>query len=569
MPLLILLAKRSWLTLLVATATGLVCGLAASGLIALINQGISDLKALEAQSVWPFIGLALVVVITRVIADISLIQLGQRAINDLRLHLSNKLVDTPYRQLQQLGKHKLLAMLTDDTQTISQAVEFVPVVLVNAGIMGACFIYLGWLSIKLLILTLVLIALGASAFHWPQKKALQSLSQARELKDGLFQHYRSLTDGSKELQLNHARRKHFFSNVLTPTSQSYKQKYIRGLSIYAAVLNWGNGLFYVLIGLVLFAAPQMLGLEASLITGYILTILYMITPLSELMNALPVLGRASIALDKVKTLESQLENQLENLTESSTTNQKLSHSQANTLISPNNNTSLQQLHCKEVSHTYYREREDGHFTLGPINLQLNAGELVFITGGNGGGKTTLALLLTGLYAPEQGDLLINDEVSSQQQPQQYREHFSAIFTDFCLFEDILNQGNEQQIQQARDYLKHLQLDHKVEIENGKLSTVELSTGQRKRLALLSAYLEDRPCYLFDEWAADQDPVFKNFFYTKILPDLKASNKLIIAITHDDAYFHLADRVLKVDQGQVLEITECSEEEGEVLEAVGS
>jgi putative ATP-binding cassette transporter len=562
MPLLILLAKRSWATLWVATATGLVCGLAASGLIALINQGISDLKALEAQSVWPFIGLALVVVITRVIADISLIQLGQRAINDLRLHLSNKLIDTPYRQLQQLGKHKLLAMLTDDTQTISQAVEFVPVVLVNAGIMGACFLYLGWLSIKLLILTLILIALGASAFHWPQKKALQSLSQARELKDGLFQHYRSLTDGSKELQLNHDRRRHFFNHALTPTSQSYKQKYIRGLSIYAAVLNWGNGLFYVLIGLVLFAAPQMLGLEASLITGYILTILYMITPLSELMNALPVLGRASIALKKVQALENQLESQRI----ASTSSPIVSAQQANV---NGNAQAIQQLQCMDVSHTYYREREDGHFTLGPINLQLNAGELVFITGGNGGGKTTLALLLTGLYEPEQGDLLINDEVSSQQQPQQYREHFSAIFTDFCLFEDILNQNNEQQIQQARDYLKHLQLDHKVEIENGKLSTVELSTGQRKRLALLSAYLEDRPCYLFDEWAADQDPVFKNFFYTKILPDLKASNKLIIAITHDDAYFHLADRVLKVDQGQVLEITEHGEGKSEVLEAVGS
>ncbi|MFD1905689.1 ATP-binding cassette domain-containing protein [Paenibacillus rhizoplanae] len=61
------------------------------------------------------------------------------------------------------------------------------------------------------------------------------------------------------------------------------------------------------------------------------------------------------------------------------------------------------------------------------------------------------------------------------------------------------------------YLKMLDLDGKVSIDNGRFSTLKLSGGQRKRLALLICYLEDRPIYLFDEWAADQDPEFRKFF----------------------------------------------------------
>lgn len=547
MELFYLLAKRSWRTLVIATLTGLICGLAAAGLIALINNSLNAATPAD-NSALLFIALALLVVLTRVGADVSLITLGQSAVNDLRLHLAHKLIDTRYRTLQQLGKHRLLAILTDDTQTVSQAIESVPILLVNGGIILACLGYLGWLSPTLLVATILLMLIGASAFHWPQRKALQSLSRAREQKDTLFQHYRSLTDGSKELQLNQQRRRHFFERVLEPSSLNYKRDFIRGLGIYALVLNWGNGLFYLLIGLVLFAVPAIMTVNTTLLTGYILTILYMITPLSELMNALPILGRASIAVDKINHLEQQLQQHEK---------QHEKPHESRPVVSSNADHKVVTLSCTGVSHTYYREREDGQFTLGPFNLTLNSGELTFITGGNGGGKTTLALLLTGLYSPESGDISINNSVSCNRDNLVFRQHFSAVFTDFCLFEHLIDCQHPQRLKQAQDYLAELQLDHKVQINDGKLSTLELSTGQRKRLALLAAYLEDRPCYLFDEWAADQDPLFKEFFYTKILTDLKRLNKLVIAITHDDTYFHLADRLIKVDHGQVIELNASS------------
>ncbi|MGF6164003.1 putative ATP-binding cassette transporter [Pseudomonas sp. 2725] len=535
MDLLIFMAKRSWRALLLATLSGLICGLAAAGLIASINHSLTVFDQLRPADGLYFAGLVVLVAVSRVIADVSLLRLGQAAVHDMRLHLSTRLIDAPYAQLQRLGKHRLLAMLTDDAQTISQAVELVPILLVNAGIIAACLAYLAWLSLPLLGLTLLLIALGSLSFHWPQRRALTSISRAREQKDQLFDHYRLLTDGSKELQLNHPRRQHFFTRLLLPVSLQYRQDFVRGMSIYAVVLNWGNAVFYMLIGVVLFAAPHFIDLSASLVTGYILAILYMITPLSELMNALPTFGRASVALNKIRTLDGEMQAASENVE----------------TIPP---TQVQSLVCRQVAHTYYREREDGHFTLGPIDLTLNAGEVVFITGGNGSGKTTLALLLTGLYRPESGDIELDEQVSSTSDNHHYRQHFSAIFTDFCLFENLLNSDDPQRVQQARDYLIHLQLDHKVQVEEGQLTTLALSTGQRKRLALLSAWLDDRPCYLFDEWAADQDPVFKHFFYNRILADLRERGKLVIVISHDDAYFGLADRLIRIENGMLSDIT---------------
>jgi putative ATP-binding cassette transporter len=90
----------------------------------------------------------------------------------------------------------------------------------------------------------------------------------------------------------------------------------------------------------------------------------------------------------------------------------------------------------------------------------------------------------------------------------------------------------------------------VQVKDGTLSTIELSQGQRKRLALLTAFLEDRPFYIFDEWAADQDPFFREVFYLQLLPELKAKGKTVLVISHDDRYYSLGDRIIKLDYGKI-------------------
>jgi putative ATP-binding cassette transporter len=204
-----------------------------------------------------------------------------------------------------------------------------------------------------------------------------------------------------------------------------------------------------------------------------------------------------------------------------------------------------------VTHSYRKETEDETFTLGPIDLALHPGECVFLIGGNGSGKTTLAKLLTGLYFPDAGEIRLDGRPVGEAERESYRQLFSTVFSDFHLFERLHGIEASRTDGPARQYLERFHLERKVRIEGGAFSTLDLSQGQRKRLALLAAYLEDRPIYLFDEWAADQDPAFKEIFYRQLLPELKARGKAAIVISHDDRYFGVADRVVKLEDGRLV------------------
>ena len=173
----------------------------------------------------------------------------------------------------------------------------------------------------------------------------------------------------------------------------------------------------------------------------------------------------------------------------------------------------------------------------------------------GSGKTTLALLLLGLYAPESGTIRLDGVPIDEINRENYRQLFAAVFSDYHLFDSLFGLNRTGLDAQAREYLDRLQLHGKVQVRDGEFSTQSLSQGQRKRLALLTAYLEDRPFYVFDEWAADQDPVFRRVFYEELLPDLKARGKTALVITHDDQYFSIADRCLRMDVGKITTVTE--------------
>jgi putative ATP-binding cassette transporter len=110
---------------------------------------------------------------------------------------------------------------------------------------------------------------------------------------------------------------------------------------------------------------------------------------------------------------------------------------------------------------------------------------------------------------------------------------------------------------VRQLLQEVGLDHKVTYQEGRFSTVALSTGQRKRLAMVVALIEDRPIYVLDELSADQDPEFRRRYYEEFLPDLRARGKTLIVVSHDDRYFHLADRVIAMEDGRFKEEVKSS------------
>jgi ABC-type siderophore export system fused ATPase/permease subunit len=209
-----------------------------------------------------------------------------------------------------------------------------------------------------------------------------------------------------------------------------------------------------------------------------------------------------------------------------------------------------ELRLEGVTFTYAFEGGGESFTVGPIDFIARPGEIVFITGGNGSGKTTLMKLMAGLYRPDAGRILLSDTPFSPASEAWIRDQISIIFSDFHLFRRLYGLG-EQNPERMAELLREMQIDHKTGIRGDGFTNINLSSGQRKRLALIVTLLEDKPIVIFDEWAADQDPSFRRKFYEEILPGLKAKGKVIICVTHDDRYFDVADRRMKMEFGRMV------------------
>ena len=528
-----LLIKASWISVTVAIFAGLISGGCSARLIALINTAIGQN---EPQAlITPFVGLALLALFTGSLAQFLLIDLSQGTVYQLRLRLSQRILSAPLQQLERLGPSQLLAVLTKDVQTISDTVIAFPFLCIDIAVIGGCLIYLGWLSIWVFLAVVVFLVVAIALVQILINYAYRYIYKARQEVDRLFQHFRSIIDGVKELKLHSTRRQNFFKDDLTVSAAASLHYQKTAFKLWAIASSSGQLLFFGLIGLLLFGAPQIIPTAQKILPAYILTLTYLIGPLENLIQRLPSLTNASVAIQKVNKMGLTLSERAE----------------IDTVVRPSSKPNWQKLELKQIFHTYPSETEtDRCFTVGPLDLALNAGELVFIVGGNGSGKSTLAKLITGLYIPESGELRLDGEPIVDTNREWYRQHFSTVFSDFYLFERLVSTEALTIDSQAQEYLKKLQLDQKVSVQEGQLSTTVLSQGQRKRLALLAAYLEDRPIYLFDEWAADQDPIFREVFYTQVLAELKQLGKTVLVISHDDHFFHLADRIIKLDYGRI-------------------
>jgi putative ATP-binding cassette transporter len=534
MQIIIFLLRGSKVIVSFSLLAGFLSGATSALLIAVIHAAMDRSASISTLMITSFIALCVVMPVSRIISQVLLVKLSQRAVRELRLQLSRRVVWTPLRTLEELGAHRIMATLTDDVTAISAGLTAIPMILIQATVVIACLVYLGYLSLALGVTVTLLIALGVSSVQFAVRKALKHLVAARADQDALFKHIRALIDGAKELKLHSGRRQAFLDEVLQRTAISFERHNIVGNVIFSVALSWATVLFFIQIGLILFVLPRVVDLTPQVLIGCTLTLLYALVPLDVIGSMLPSIARANVALVNIKSLGLALP--------------EAEPEPDSTLKPPAVMES--KIEFKGVVHAYYNESENSSFALGPLNLTINPGEILFIIGGNGSGKTTLAKLLAGLYAPLEGIIRFHDRTITDQTRDHYRRHFSAVFSDFFLFDSFLGLDRAQIDNKAKGYLSMLQLDHKVSVNNGALSTLNLSHGQRKRLALLSAYLEDRPTYIFDEWAADQDPKFKEFFYLNLLPDLKASGKTIVVISHDDKYYHVADRILKLDYGQI-------------------
>ncbi|NMO18063.1 cyclic peptide export ABC transporter [Pyxidicoccus fallax] len=533
----LLLLRRSSASVILIIVIGSIAGLCNSSLLALISEALRDRASVTTMMIAAFLALSLGVMASNLLPELLLSRLSRSLAAELRLRIGRRVLAAPLRHLETLGHGPVLAVLTHDLQTVVATATALPSLVVGSTIVLGCLVYMAWLSLQGLLLVLPAMAVLAGIYAVGARKMAPLWRAERDAQDELYRQQQHVLEGVKELKLHERRRSEFFEHDFAPAVEGVRRTGVRASDSVATFGNFLHFFTWLVLGLVLFGLNLMNPDGTSATQGYVMTLMYMWGSFRGLIESIGRWAQAGIALEKLSQLDVSLTEALKD----------------EAALGSGLEPARSERHEVRFSGvTYSFGGQDGHaFRVGPLDLELRPGELIFVVGGNGSGKTTLAKLLTGLYAPETGQLLWNGVAVTDENREAYRNTFSAIFADFHLFEHLRGVPSEGLTKQAEEYLRRLSLEKKLQIVDGRFSTTNLSTGQRKRLAMLVALLEDRPFYLFDEWAADQDPEFREIFYRQLLPELAARGKGVVVITHDDRFFHLAHRVIKLEYGRLV------------------
>jgi putative ATP-binding cassette transporter len=524
------LAGSSRWTLVASVLAGAAGGAAGVALIAVIQAELARDSAGSGGLAPAFVALCLASGLSRIASQVAMVRLGQGAVATLTRLVARRVLSLPLRGFEALDRSALLAVLTEDVGLIANALIGVPQLCINVPIVVACLAYVGWLAPAILGYGIIFAASAIWVYVAFSTRGVARLRQARAEQDALIGHLRTLIDGFRELKLHRGRRESFLEEGLEPASEAVRRLTSSGLAHFAVAGGWSQVMFFGFIGLALFAIPGVHAIDRSSLIAVVLVVLYLMTPLDVILNWLPVLGRARASLLRVEALIPALEREIVVELED--------HARAT-------RPAFESIELDGATFAY----EDG-FALGPVDLTLRRGELVVLAGGNGSGKTTLVKLISGLYAPDGGSVRLDHRGVDDGGREAYRQLFSTVFADGHLFPDLLGLDAPDLEARAVSGLERLGLDDEVSLVEGRFSTVDLSQGRRRRLALLGALLEDRPILILDEWAANQDPQFKRAFYRELLPEWKALGKTLLVISHDEAYFDVADRVIRLGDGHV-------------------
>ncbi|MGG3873384.1 cyclic peptide export ABC transporter [Brevibacillus laterosporus] len=510
----------------------IVSGFGNAFIIFIVNEAFVRTNNLVNGLLFYFIiGIFMYVVSQKVLRS-RLVTLTNQLVYEKRMELVDKLLQTSFSSLEQIEQGRIQATLNNDTEVISRAINIIITCVTNLITLVCCFIYLGVMNFYAFVLSALIIGLVAAIYYLIGEKANKLWEKTRDIQNVFFKFISDMISGSKELTL-HRRKREEFHLAVQESCAEYRDKRAEGDLKFANVFIIGELLFIIVIGCVVFIFPEIFKqMDVDMLRNYVFVFLYMTGPVNGLLNGLPQIVMIRISWKRITNMIQELALAKDK-------------EQDKVILSDSIKQPIRMV-VTDVSYDYEAQEERG-FSVGPINFEFASGEIIFITGGNGSGKSTLAKLLTGLYAPVKGEISINGSKVTHAQLNQY---YSAIFGDFHLFDRLYGIDFMQNEKEIERYLEVLELQDKVKVENGVFSTTKLSTGQKKRLALLITYLEDRPICLFDEWAADQDPEYRRFFYQVLLQDMKQKGKCIIAITHDDQYFHMADKVIKMDAGKM-------------------
>jgi putative pyoverdin transport system ATP-binding/permease protein len=457
----------------------------------------------------------------------------EAAIHRLRLRLMDHVRNSELLSLDEIGQAEIIAVVTKETTTLSQAATIMVVAAQGSVLILFTGIYIAYQSLPAFLATVAIVTTATVLYLLRSGTYKAEMHQALESEKALFDRLSDLLNGFKEIRLNKKRSEDLFKDIedVSTTAAFLKIKsQVAGLRQF----TFSQASFYILLGTIVFAVPSFSETLGGSMVKSTTAILFIIGSISSIVQSIPMMIAANASAENMGTLEEALVGAARRNGEATTPRRPFTT-----------------IKVSGATFRHIDRRSEATFQIGPINFVLRVGEIVFISGGNGSGKSTFLKLLTGLYPLETGSLTIDGEIVTAANLERYREHFTAVFSDYHLFKRAYGIRNPDPAEVER-LLTLFQLNGKTALVNGEFTTVDLSAGQRKRLALIVGLLERRQILVLDEWTADQDPEFRRKFYDELLPALQESGKTVIAVTHDDRYLSelkLAARKLRMEDGR--------------------
>lgn len=460
-------------------------------------------------------------------------KMTEKSIYKIRLEIVESLKKAELRVLEKIGQSSIYTRITQDTNFISQT----SAIIINAGqsaiLVFFSLIYVAYLSIPAFVITFLALSFASLIFLIRQKQINEEIRLATKKETELFNNLSHILNGFKELKMNSNKNDDILNHFKEIAKEGKDLKIITGIR-FAVGYMFSETVFYSLIGAIVFIIPQYTEIQVSTLTKLTAAILFIIGPLENIVSTIPVFFKANIAIENINLLKKEINSEV-----------KSDHKH----IQPDLFENFTTIKLVDLTFNYKDKDDESTFSVGPINLEINKNLLYLIRGGNGSGKSSLLKLLTGLYKVDTGYIEIDGNRLQEKNYANFRELFSIIFADFHLF-DRLYGLKDIEDKKVRDLIKKFELDKKTSYENGKFTNIDLSTGQRKRLGLIVGILEDKPIYIYDEVAADQDPEFKAYFHNVFLKELKKQGKTVLFVSHDSQYFDAADQVIVMENGRI-------------------
>ena len=509
-------------------------GISTAAILGAINSGLQNGSTLWAATL--FIVALFLFIKTQSYVTITTTAEIEAIIHKVRVRLMDQIRHSELLALEDVGRARIVAAITSDTAVLTQASNMLAFTVQGAVLIVFVAIYVAFLSIAAILTTIVVVSIAAVIFHQKNRRLVSEKQRAAAWERRLFDRLTDFLDGFKEVRLNSARSADLFADAVDVSRTAANIKINTQAETFRMIVTSQISM-YVLLGAVVFVAPQFSDtLGGAALTKTTTALMFIVGACFGLVQSIPILLNANASADRLVQLENALRAAAAQPREVPTVKR------------------FDTIEMRNINFRYVDKFSESAFKIGPIDFTLHPGELVFITGGNGSGKSTFLRVLSGIYAPESGEIILDGRHIDNSNRDDYRALMSAIFFDYHLFRRLYGVPDPDPGEVNR-LLELFRLSAKTGLVDGEFRTLELSGGQRRRLALIVSLLEKRPILLLDEWTAEQDPEFRRKFYDELLPDLMKAGATVVVITHDDRYLDELDlpaRRIRMDEGKIVD-----------------